>query len=141
MNSRIGFHLECNVDHPFIDQEVKLQEWLYSVAKSEDKHIIQLNFIFCDDNYLLDINKKYLNHDYFTDIITFPYQEGDLLEGDMFISLDRIRENAGIYGTGFLNELQRVMVHGLLHLMGYPDTTEEEKKKMTDKENFYLMLI
>jgi probable rRNA maturation factor len=138
MDHNIIFHVESGVEHPFPDEEVKIIEWLKNVAHSENRQIVQLNFIFCDDEYLLDINIRYLAHDYYTDIITFPYQEGQLLEGDMFISLERVRDNASEFNTTFDEELRRVMVHGMLHLMGYADKSETDQQHMREKENYYL---
>ena len=92
--------------------------WLKLVAESEIRRIGQISIIFCSDNYILDINQRYLQHDYFTDIITFDYCEGDRLSGDLFISVDSVRENAAEYGTEFNDELNRVIVHGILHLIG-----------------------
>lgn len=114
--------------------------WLKMVAESELKRLGDISIIFCSDNYILDVNMKYLQHDYFTDIITFDYCEGDRLSGDLFISVDSVRENATFYGTEFENELNRVIVHGLLHLIGYDDHTEEDQKTMRAKENYYLQL-
>ena len=115
--------------------------WLRMVAESEMKRIGTLNYIFCSDHYILDINQKYLQHDYFTDVITFDYCEGNLLSGDVFISVDTVRENALTYGAAsFEEELYRVMVHGLLHLIGYDDHTPEQQKLMRSKENAYLDL-
>ena len=108
------------------------------VAESEIRNLGAINIIFCSDNYILDVNQKYLQHDYFTDIITFDYCEGNTLSGDLFISVDSVRENSIFYGTEFENELNRVMVHGILHLIGYDDHTEEEQKVMREKENYYL---
>lgn len=113
-------------------------QWLKFTAESEIKRIGQVNIIFCSDNYILDINQKYLQHDYFTDIITFDYCEGKTLSGDLFISVDTVRENAIFYGTEFDNELNRVIVHGLLHLIGYDDHSEEDQKTMRSKEDYYL---
>ncbi|MBQ8460916.1 MAG: rRNA maturation RNase YbeY [Bacteroidales bacterium] len=113
--------------------------WLKAVASSEIKKLGAINIIFCSDNYILDINQKYLGHDYFTDIITFDYCEGNVLSGDLFISIDTVRDNASFYGVdSFENELQRVMVHGLLHLIGYDDHTPEQQAVMREKENYYL---
>lgn len=112
--------------------------WLKMVAESEIKRIGDISIIFCSDNYILDVNMKYLQHDYFTDIITFDYCEENTLSGDLFISVDTVRENATFYGTDFKDELNRVMVHGLLHLIGYDDHTEEDQKLMREKENYYL---
>ena len=114
--------------------------WLKRVAESEEKRLGDVSIIFCSDNYLLDINRRYLRHDYFTDIITFDYCEGKMLCGDLFISLDTVRENAVAYGTSFEDELNRVMVHGLLHLIGYDDHTSGEQKEMRGKEDDYLSL-
>lgn len=115
-------------------------KWLKMVAASELRKIGDINIIFCSDNYILDVNMKYLQHDYFTDIITFDYCEKDFLSGDLFISIDSVRENALFYGTEFPAELNRVMVHGVLHLIGYDDHTEEDIKTMRSKENYYLDL-
>ena len=115
-------------------------KWLRLVAESEIRKIGNISIIFCSDTYLLDVNQKYLQHDYFTDIITFDYCEGDKLSGDLFISVDTVKDNALEYGTEFQDELNRVMVHGLLHLIGYDDHSEEDTKEMRAKENYYLSL-
>jgi rRNA maturation RNase YbeY len=94
--------------------------------------------IFCSDEYLLDVNKKYLNHDYYTDIITFDYVEDKIISGDIFISSDRVRENANQFNVSFEMELFRIIIHGILHLLGYKDKTKKDKSLMTEKENFYL---
>lgn len=112
--------------------------WLKTVAGSEMRRIGNINIIFCSDNYILDVNMKYLSHDYFTDIITFDYCEGNILSGDLFISIDSVRENAIFYKTDFKEELNRVIVHGVLHLIGYDDHSEEDVKVMREKENYYL---
>ena len=114
--------------------------WLRLVAESEIRRIGQISIIFCSDNYILDVNQQYLQHDYFTDIITFDYCEGDRLSGDLFISVDSVRENALEYGTEFAEELNRVIVHGLLHLIGYDDHNDEDIAMMRKKENYYLSL-
>ena len=115
-------------------------KWLKFVAESEIRKIGDINIIFCSDNYILDVNMRYLQHDYFTDIITFDYCEKNILSGDLFISIDSVRENAVYYGTDFNEELNRVMVHGILHLIGYDDHSEEEISQMRAKENYYLEL-
>ncbi len=115
--------------------------WLKFVAESETKRLGDISVIFCSDNYILDINIKYLGHDYFTDIITFDYCEGKTLSGDLFISIDSVRENASFYGVDFDDELNRVIVHGLLHLIGYDDHTEEDIATMRAKENYYLGIL
>ena len=114
--------------------------WLKMVAGSEIRKIGDINVIFCSDDYILDVNMKYLQHDYFTDIITFDYCEGNVLSGDLFISVDSVRENSIEFGTDFEEELHRVIVHGVLHLIGYDDHTEEDKKVMRQKENYYLQM-
>ena len=113
-------------------------KWLKMVAESEIRRIGDINIIFCSDNYILDVNMKYLQHDYFTDIITFDYCEKNRLNGDLFISVDSVRENSLFYGTEFSDELNRVIVHGILHLVGYDDHSEEDVKVMREKENYYL---
>ena len=115
-------------------------KWLRIVAESEIRRLGQISIIFCSDNYILDITQRYLQHDYFTDIITFDYCEDDRLSGDLFISVDSVRENAIEYGTSFNDELNRVMVHGILHLIGYDDHSDEDIKQMRSKENYYLSL-
>ena len=115
-------------------------KWLRLVAESEIRRIGDVSVVFCSDNYILDVNMKYLQHDYFTDIITFDYCEGDKLNGDLIISIDTVRENAVTYGVSFDEELHRVIVHGLLHLIGYDDSTEEQRKEMRSTENYYLSL-
>ena len=110
------------------------------VAGSEVKELGDVSIIFCSDNYILDVNMKYLQHDFFTDIITFDYCEGKTLSGDLFISIDTVRENAREYGVEFEEELHRVIVHGLLHLIGYDDQTPEQQKEIHSKEDYYLSL-
>jgi len=126
-------------DTKFLFKDKRLtSRWLKFVAESEAKRLGDIAIIFCSDNYILDINIKYLGHDYYTDIITFDYCEGLRLSGDLFISVDSVRENAAFYGTEFADELYRVIVHGVLHLIGYDDHTEEDIAVMRAKENYYL---
>ncbi len=128
-----------NEDIRFVfKQKLLNNRWLKTVAGSEMRRIGDINIIFCSDNYILDVNIKYLGHDYFTDIITFDYCEKDVISGDLFISIDSVRENAVFYGTAFEDELNRVMVHGILHLIGYDDHTDVEMKQMRAKEDYYL---
>lgn len=130
-----------NEDIEFVlKQKLLNNRWLKTVAGSEMRRIGDINIIFCSDNYILDVNMKYLEHDYFTDIITFDYCEKDILSGDLFISIDSVRENASFYGTDFEDELNRVMVHGILHLIGYDDHSENDIAQMRAKENYYLQL-
>ena len=114
--------------------------WIKAVAASYGKKVGEVAYIFCDDEKILEVNRQYLNHDYYTDIITFDYCEGDSLSGDLFISVDSVRENSIEYGTDFKDELNRVIIHGLLHLIGYDDHTVEETAVMRMKENYYLSL-
>lgn len=114
------------------------RRWLSAVASDEGRIIGDVSIIFCSDDYIIDVNRKYLGHDYFTDIITFDYCSGNKISGDLFISIDTVKDNSGFYQTDFEDELDRVMVHGILHLAGYGDFTDEEKKIMREKEDFYL---
>ncbi len=115
------------------------KQWIKNTISKEGRKPGDITFIFCDDDYLLDINKQYLDHDYYTDIITFDYVEGDQIAGDIFISIDRVKENAATFGVSFSNELNRILIHGVLHLLGYKDKDAEEKKLMTSKEDEYLL--
>lgn len=114
--------------------------WLKIMAESESRKLGNINIIFCSDPYILDINKKYLKHNYYTDIITFDYCEGQVLSGDLFISVDTVRANADFYKTDFSEELNRVIIHGVLHLAGYDDQTDEQKAQMRSKEDYYLKI-
>ena len=114
--------------------------WIKRVAASYGKKCGEIAYIFCDDAKILEVNNEYLQHDYYTDIITFDYCEGDRLSGDLFISVDSVRENALEYGTEFTDELNRVIVHGILHLIGYDDHCDEDIALMRSKENYYLSL-
>ncbi len=117
-------------------------KWLEKVIVLEGNVAENIQFVFCDDHTLLELNQKYLNHDTLTDIITFNYNdEYNNLAGDIFISHDRIKENATTYNVSPEEELYRVMVHGILHLIGYNDQTEEQRIVMRDKENYYLSLL
>lgn len=118
----------------------RVRFWLLEVAKREDKAIASVDYIFVDDPALLEINRQNLQHDYYTDIITFPYQSRPI-KGEIYISVDRVREHAQEYGVSFDHELHRVMVHGLLHLCGYHDTSKSKKQRMTEREDFYLKLL
>ena len=119
----------------------RTSRWLKSVAEIENRSIGEINIIFCSDPYILDLNIKSLNHHFFTDIITFDYCEGDILSGDLYSSVDTVRANAEFYNTDFDNELYRVIVHGLLHLIGYDDHSDEEIAVMRSKEDFCLNLL
>ena len=118
-----------------------LTEWIQSIIEREGCTLHQASYIFCSDEYLYNLNQEYLNHNTYTDIITFPYTEPPLIEGDVFISVDRVRDNALQFGVPFEQELHRVMIHGILHLCGYPDKSPEEKAHMREKEEEALKLL
>jgi rRNA maturation RNase YbeY len=120
-----------------LPDEEALSAWLLTIPSTEGKPMVEVNFIFCSDEHLRGINIEYLDHDYYTDVITFPYAD-DSVHGDIFISSDRVRDNAATQGVAFENELYRVMAHGVLHLAGYGDKTPEEKVVMTAREDFFL---
>ena len=132
----INFH---NEDIEFkIKTPRELTAMINYAVKNEQTILGELNYVFCSDKYLLKVNQDYLKHDYYTDIITFDYSEGGEISGDIFISIDRVGENAKIFGVSFEDELRRVVIHGVLHIIGYKDKTEDEQKQMTEKENFYI---
>lgn len=116
-----------------------VRQWITQTILAEGYQLKELNYIFCSDAYLLQINQQYLNHDTYTDIVTFDNSEtGKVIIGDIFISIERIRENAAKFNTADTDELHRVIIHGALHLLGYTDKTAVTKQKMTQKEDFYL---
>tara|TARA_B100001109_G_C18855481_1_gene471431 strand:- start:1401 stop:1823 length:423 start_codon:yes stop_codon:yes gene_type:complete len=119
---------------------LELSKWLEQIISHEKKVIGDIACVFCDDKYLLEKNIKYLNHDYLTDVITFNYCEDRTISGDILISVERVRENAKHYNVSFFTEIKRVIVHGLLHLLGYNDKNNSSKQEMTEKEDFYLNL-
>lgn len=115
---------------------IKIKRWLKLTIHQEHKELSNLNIIFCSDEYLKSINLQYLNHDYYTDIITFDYSENiDVLEGEMYISIQRVEDNANKHQVSYSEELNRVMIHGVLHLLGYRDHSKEEQAAMRKKEN------
>ena len=116
-------------------------KWLENLIISENKKPGEINYIFCDDDYHLKVNQDYLAHDYYTDIITFDYVKGKTISGDIFVSLPRIFENATNLSNDFNVELHRVLAHGVLHLIGYKDKTDEEITEMRNKEDFYLNIL
>ena len=140
MNSRIQFFSE---DINFIfKNKIQTRNWLAKVIEKENKGLLNINYIFCSDEFLLELNKKYLNHSTLTDILTFPDDSvNGKISGDIYISIERIRENSEKYTHPFDKELHRVMVHGVLHLLGYKDKTKNEKETMTLKEDYYLKKI
>lgn len=111
-----------------------VSHWIKFVIAKYNLNAGEITFIFCDDNYLLDINIKFLHHDYFTDIVTFDYSEGNFVAGDLFISLDRVKENSLLFNCSFRDELLRVIIHGLLHLLKFSDSSSEEKVVMRKME-------
>ena len=119
----------------------RTSNWIKETILLEEKIVGDVSFIFCSDNYLLEVNKKYLTHDYYTDIITFDYVEGELISGDIFISTDRVKENAKEFSTTTENELNRILLHGILHLLGYKDKIKKDKEFMTSKEDYYLNVL
>ena len=120
----------------------QISEWLVNIATTHDAEIETINYIFCSDEYLLSINQQYLDHDYYTDIITFDNSvEGSPILSDIFISIDRVKDNADQQGSSFDNELHRVLAHGLLHLLGFKDKTEDDQILMRQKEDACLSLL
>ena len=134
----ISFFAE-DVAMPLPDQHSPTLQWLQAVAQAEGQSIEALSYIFCSDEYLYQMNVEHLQHDTYTDVITFQYNE-EAVEGDVFISVERTADNAQTYGVPAQQELYRVMVHGLLHLLGYGDKTPETQALMTQKEDHYLAL-
>lgn len=127
----INFYFENDFN---LNDHDSYEEWLKKVISSEEKELEEVSYIFCDDQYLLEINQKYLNHDTYTDIISFDSCIGNILQGDIFISIERVSENSAEYGVEFQEELRRVMAHGILHFCGYKDKSEEEQSLMRQKE-------
>ena len=128
----ISFNYETEFELPNEDQ---LSNWLSQVILSENKKEGDINYIFCDDDYLLNLNEQYLDHDTLTDIISFDYTVGNELHGDIFISIERVRENAQDFNVTFDEELKRVLAHGILHYCGFKDKSEEDEQLMRQKED------
>ncbi len=124
-----------------LKSRTKIKQWIKQIIESKGKKTGNITYIFCDDEYLLEVNKQYLQHDYYTDVITFDYVENDLIGGDIFISTDRVRENALAFGSSETEELHRVIIHGALHLLGLKDKSEEEASQMREAENEALKLL
>ena len=121
--------------------EASVAACIKAITAEESREVGDITFVFCDDNYLLKINKEFLDHDTYTDIITFDYSVGNEIISEIYVSTDRVEENAKKYKQTFENEIHRVMIHGILHLCGYNDKLAEEKQIMRDKENHYLSLL
>lgn len=119
----------------------RITEWINLVLQEHNGLLREVSYIFCSDSYILNINREYLNHDYYTDIITFDYCEENIIRGDIFISLDTVRSNAKEYGSTFAEELNRVIIHGILHLLGFKDETKDEAKIMRQMEDQALELL
>ena len=134
----INFNYETDFE---LEQETKFSNWLSQVILSENKKEGEINYIFCDDDYLHKINLEYLNHDTLTDVISFDYSIGNELHGDIFISIERVRDNAIDFKVTFDEELKRVLAHGVLHYCGYKDKTEKDERIMRDKENEKIALF
>ncbi len=123
-----------------LGKEEELRSWIQFVLDEEDRELGEISYIFCDDDYLLDINVKHLKHNTLTDIISFDYSLGRVVSGDIYISVERVKENAGDRRVDFEDELHRVMIHGVLHYIGYRDKTDEDTREMRRKEDYYLSL-
>ena len=134
----ISFNYENNFK---LDNEEQLSNWIIAVIEAEGFKYEDINYIFCDDDYLHKINIEFLNHDTLTDIISFDYSVGKILQGDIYISVERVKDNAIDFNELFENELHRVMVHGVLHYCGYKDKTTDEATVMRSKENHYLKVL
>jgi len=126
------------IENDKLSNSEDLNLWINSVIREEKMIIGELVYVFCNDEYLLKKNIQFLNHNTLTDVITFDYSEDKIISGDILISTERVVENAKIFNVNYLNELQRVMVHGLLHLLGYKDKIENDANTMREKENYYL---
>lgn len=134
--------IEFNYETDFIlDDEPSLKNWINAVASEQEFELGEINYIFCDDAYLHKLNVEFLDHDTFTDIISFDNSLGKLLNGDIFISVERVKDNAAEFKVSFQEELQRVMIHGILHYMGYKDKSEGEKEEMRKQENLAIIKI
>ena len=128
----INFHYETEFS---LEDAENYTNWIINIIKSEKAVLGNLSYIFCSDNYLLKLNQKYLKHNSFTDIITFDYSEQKIISGEIYISIDRVRDNAVKFKEDFNRELLRVMAHGVLHLLGYKDKGKNEKEEMSTKED------
>ena len=120
--------------------EESIKTWIEKIITSEGKKLGEINYIFCDDEYLLHINQVFLQHDYYTDIITFDNVRGKTVSGEIFVSLQRIKDNASLISKNYEEQKKRVIAHGILHLCGYKDKTDEQQKEMRAKEDYYLAI-
>ncbi|WP_194766412.1 rRNA maturation RNase YbeY [Tamlana sp. I1] len=131
----INFNYETDFN---LDAENEISKWITNTIASENYKLEEINYVFCDDEYLHKLNVEFLDHDTLTDIISFDYSIGKLIQGDIFISVERVIDNANEYSVPFEEEIKRVIIHGVLHYCGYKDKSDEEAKIMREKENFYL---
>ena len=139
MSSPILF---LNNNIPFsLKQKNRIRQWIEAAIQHEGKTVGEITYMFGDDAYVLQINQSFLQHDYLTDIITFDYCEGDVISGDIVISVDRVRENARLYHMRVEEEMHRVIIHGILHLCGYKDKRKKEAQQMREKEDYYLRIF
>ena len=130
----MAIHFSIEKEDFRLKEKMKLKSWIASMIKRENKKVGDIAYMFCSDDQVLEANISYLDHDTYTDIITFDYVEGDVVSGDILISIDRIKDNAQIFGCTFEQELHRVIIHGILHLLGVGDKTDEEEKIMRKRE-------
>lgn len=134
--------IEFNFETDFkLDNDTLLNEWISNVITSEGFEVGEVHYIFCDDEFLHKLNVEFLNHDTFTDVISFDYRMGNQINGEIFISVERVQDNAKDFNNSFEEELHRVMIHGILHFCGYKDKTDEEEALMRNKENEALSLL
>ena len=131
----ISFNYETDF---LLDSEDRISTWILNTISAEEHKIEEINYVFCDDEYLHKLNVEFLNHDTLTDIISFDYSIGKTIQGDIFISIERVKDNAKDFGVSFEEELNRVIIHGVLHYCGYKDKADNEAKVMREKENLYL---
>ena len=131
----ISFNYETDFS---LVNEALISKWISNVVLAENCKEDEINYVFCDDEYLHKLNVEFLNHDTLTDIISFDYSVGKIIQGDIFISIERVKDNAKDFNVSFIEELQRVIIHGVLHYCGYKDKTDTEAKFMREKENYYL---
>lgn len=136
--SSVQFHSQ--LDDFKLKNKTLIKKTLLELAQKEDARVGTINYIFCSDEYVLELNKTYLDHDYYTDILSFP-MNAEPLEGDIFISVERVKENAATFNTDFTTELYRVIAHGLLHFLGYDDHSEENIRMMREKENEFIQAL
>lgn len=123
-----------------LKNKLKVKKWISDIIKAQNKKVGDISYLFCDDAYLIEVNRTYLDHDTYTDIITFDYVEGDFISGDIMISVERVKENAQLFNTSFDQELHRVIIHGILHLLGQGDKTDKQAAQMRKKEESALAL-